>query len=420
MLPMNARAMTHPVEHTRPNPFAALMGFPMVVESHFQPIFGLAHRHTVGFEALLRVEQQSAHWGSTRQFLEHAQLENDSSAVDCACLDLHLAHFGQGGGSGSWLFLNVLPESFVDRALVQHLLPDMLSRYGLMADNLVLEVERMELDMLDAAHEAAMAWRDLGCLLAVSQFGRTNANLDSIWRLRPDIVKLDQSLVARAAQDGRALNMLRGLVSLLHDAGSLVVIEGIESHAQAMVAMQADCDFVQGFYFGMPQADIRVIGERSEVFDRLWNDYRQLDHDTSVAQREKLAPYIEAFRHIPTRMMMDGQTLAVAAGSFLDLPAAALCFVLDSEGRQIGEGLPGHSRRVGTTRLHRLQETAGASWIRRPYFRDAMHALGELQVSRPYLSASTGRACVTLSIAFESGGQCVVLCGDLDWEDAVG
>lgn len=390
----------------------------MSLSSHYQPIFGLAHRHIIGFEALLRGQRDEASLAPQPLFAEAKSL-GTADDLDQASFEQHLARFSAGSSAGNWLFVNVLPESFLNRHVLEWL-PVALSKSKLAPDSLVIEISAGEGHDLTMHRQTVKDLRALGCLVALDDFGAKECDVAVVWRLQPDIVKLAPTLLHEASKHPRQRTMLTGLVSLLHDAGALVVIEGVETEQQALIALESDCDFVQGFYFGTPQPDFALIREQSEVFDRLWDAYRQFDLDTTSAQRNRLAPYVEAFRQIPTRMMMNGHPLPTAADPFLSLPASALCFVLDEEGRQIGEGLPGCFSRESRTRLHRLQETAGASWVRRPYFRDAMHTLGELQVSRPYLSASTGRFCVTLSIAFETGGRCVVLCGDLDWDAAVG
>ena len=62
-----------------------------------------------------------------------------------------------------------------------------------------------------------------------------------------------------------------------------------------------------------------------------------------------------------------------------------------------------------------LERAGDARWARRPYFRRAMDQVGELQVTRPYLSLFGARLCITVSLAFWHQGELQVLCGDVDW-----
>jgi len=51
------------------------------------------------------------------------------------------------------------------------------------------------------------------------------------------------------------------------------------------------------------------------------------------------------------------------------------------------------------------------------YFRRAIQAPDQVQISRPYLSITGANMCVTLSIMLDSGTDPRVFCLDLDWSD---
>ncbi len=38
----------------------------------------------------------------------------------------------------------------------------------------------------------------MGCLLAIDDFGAGHSNFERVWNLKPDIVKLDRTLLVRA------------------------------------------------------------------------------------------------------------------------------------------------------------------------------------------------------------------------------
>ena len=59
----------------------------------------------------------------------------------------------------------------------------------------------------------------------------------------------------------------------------------------------------------------------------------------------EVSPYINAIGHAAS-LIESGIPLSHAASGFLDLPGAERCYLLDSEGRQIGENMinPQHRR----------------------------------------------------------------------------
>ncbi|WP_420797856.1 EAL domain-containing protein [Halorhodospira halochloris] len=60
------------------------------------------------------------------------------------------------------------------------------------------------------------------------------------------MVKLDRSLIQRAVEEHAEAQrrILNNPVALIHEAGSLVVLEGVETEHQALTALDADIDFV--------------------------------------------------------------------------------------------------------------------------------------------------------------------------------
>src|SRR6185503_8929831 len=109
-------------------------------------------------------------------------------------------------------------------------------------------------------------FEELGCVVAIDDFGAGHSNFERVWRIAPGIVKLDRVL-AQASQDPPMRRMLAHMVSMLHELGCFVVLEGIETEAQLLAAMEADVDFVQGYYLGEPRPGLGAAADRSTALD---------------------------------------------------------------------------------------------------------------------------------------------------------
>jgi EAL domain-containing protein (putative c-di-GMP-specific phosphodiesterase class I) len=81
-------------------------------------------------------------------------------------------------------------------------------------------------------------------------------------------------MITQAGNNARIRRMMPVMVSLLHEAGSMVLMEGIETASEALIAMDADADFVQGFFFARPQPMLPDTRADRVLFDRLWLDFR--------------------------------------------------------------------------------------------------------------------------------------------------
>jgi EAL domain-containing protein (putative c-di-GMP-specific phosphodiesterase class I) len=385
--------------------------------SHFQPIFSVAHSRVVGYEALMRASDAQGVavpplevFGRCRDFPATLLLDRLSRAV-------HVHNFQAMSRVPDWLFVNVHAEVFLHAVDHGDHFSDLLGAAGFPAHRVVTEV--LEQGVLDEVRlaEAVEFYRGQGFLIALDDFGAGHSNFDRIWNLQPDIVKLDRSMIAKAGANLRIRRMMPVMVSLLHEAGALVLMEGVETETEALIAMDADADFVQGYYFARPQAALAESGDSRALFDGLWRDFREVTLPEVSGQRQEIGPYRNAIGYAAS-LLESGIPLAQSAGGFLQLPGAERCFLLDGDGRQIGHNVlndrqPPHVDR----RYAPLLNAEGANWSRRYYFRRALDHPGKVQVTRPYLSITGANQCITVSIGIHLNGEMVVLCGDVNWRD---
>ena len=382
--------------------------------SHFQPIYGLSHQRPIGYEALLRSRAEDG-----TPFSPHAlfgSLPADGrSRLDRLSHRLHLRNYLGVADNRSWLFLNMTPEVFLLARKAQdgHFFANLLEELDFPPHRLVIEVlEEHVRD--DRDFESAVAYfRELGCLIALDDFGAGSSNFDRVWKIRPQIVKLDRSLIVQSANSRQIRRLLPQMVSLLHEAGAMVLVEGIETPEEACIALDADADFAQGYLFGRPAPEPCVSDATDALVEKLWATFEDNWRKDRKQHKEYLSPYINAIGYASV-LLSAGRPVAEACASFLELPLADFCYLLDREGRQIGVNewsaafCPDKDPRLAP-----LWDSRGARWARSPYFRRAIENFGRVQVTRPYLSVSSARLCITVSVSFKLGDTTCVICGDL-------
>lgn len=101
------------------------------------------------------------------------------------------------------------------------------------------------------------AYQACGYRIAIDDFGCRHSNFDRLWKVPPDIVKLDRALILQSANNPRARTILPKLIDILHDLGALVVCEGIETADQHALVVDAGTDLVQGFLYARPHPVLR-------------------------------------------------------------------------------------------------------------------------------------------------------------------
>ncbi len=393
------------------------------LSSHFQPIFSLSHARVVGHEALMRAQGPHGRPVSPQEVLGNCQTPDELAWCDSLSRIVHLSNFVIEPANPQWLFLNMHPQ--VHQRLIDFDGPDgnyverTLETLKVPGDRLVLEVVESEMTDLKAFEASTQVLRQLGCLIAIDDFGAGHSNFDRVWRLQPDIVKIDRSLVARAGLDGRARRVVTQMVSLLHECGAMVLMEGVETQAEALVSMEADADMVQGYYFGRPQAQMVAAGHAPQELLNLYARLGQFREGHRLHHRNQLAPYSHAIGNAGV-LLSAGHSPTDACRGFLELPQAELCYVLDADGYQVGAHVWPNG--LATPAAYGpLRDIQGACWARRPYFQRAIENPGKVQFTRPYRTLHGNHNCITVSYAYhavvDGETRLRVICGDMGWQE---
>ena len=383
----------------------------LVLNSHFQPIYSLAHRRTVGMEALLRASEKEVSLSPLEVYQRYIR-RDERVAMDLAVCAAHCQRFATAGHTQRWLFLNVDAMTLSDPDCAGQL-GQIIAESGIPPQLVVLEVLEQAIELDARLLEGVALLREQGCLLAIDDFGVGHSNIDRVCSLEPDFVKFDRHLLRSAVTQQRTRTLLSRLVRLMHEIGALVVVEGVESDSDVVVALDSGCDLVQGYYVARPAAvpdSDQLITPR---LDAKWDELMNRELLRRKLNRRQLELSRQAF--VQTAIaLMQGREFELAAMPMLQLPDVIRCFLLDQEGRQQGRNL--NARRNGNgdnLRFSPLEDTTGAVWSRRAYFQHAIDQPGVLYMSEPYLSMTDTRICVTLSMAIEIDEVQHVLCSDV-------
>lgn len=389
----------------------------LLLSSHFQPISSLAHKRPVGYEALLRAKDKQGCSVSPLAVFDMAKGEAENIFLDRLCRNLHVRNFAAMADKTSWLFLNINPMVTIKGKDYGSYFAELLERYDFPAYRIVIEILEKSIQEESLLASAVNYYKNLGCLVAIDDFGAGHSNFDRIWHLSPQIVKLDRSMITQAATNIAVRRVLPNLVSLIHESGSLSLIEGVETEEEALIAMDTGIDFVQGYYFGRPEKIIPDSSTSSIILPRLCDKFKRFRLQESKNYQRRLQGYIPAFIQ-SAQYIEAGEDAGTACMDLLFRPDITRCYLLNEEGKQLGSTqISALHNPLFDQRFKPLLEAKDANWSRRQYFQRAINNHGEVQISRPYLSITDANMCVTLSISIKRGQDRQVLCCDLDWRN---
>jgi diguanylate cyclase (GGDEF)-like protein len=215
----------------RPNPITPV----------FQPLVELATGRLIGFEALSRFECEPRR--APDAWFNQAARCGRGLALEMAAIQAALA--APGRPPGTYLSLNFSPSALASSKILS-ILPRNMS-------DIVVEVTEHELASEDGALEEGLAkMRARGARVAVDDAGAGYAGLNQVMRVKPDVIKLDRSLIEGVHADGAKSALVEFFVLFARRVGAGVCTEGIETLEELRTLINLGVTYGQGFLLGRP------------------------------------------------------------------------------------------------------------------------------------------------------------------------
>jgi EAL domain-containing protein (putative c-di-GMP-specific phosphodiesterase class I) len=234
----------------------------------FQPIVELAQPEAAPshYEALIRpLATDGLPPLGPQAFVNLAEMVGLSAELDLAVADASMAALARAGGEIR-VACNVSGLSLQDPAFRRQLLTLLESHAPELRERLLIEVtETVEIDNDAEAVTSREALRQHGVTVCIDDFGAGAAGLSYLRLLKPDLVKLDGRFMEAISggQRGESYNFAAALVELARATGAAVVVERIETEADADTARSFGARYGQGWLFGRPGALPGNLGPRA-------------------------------------------------------------------------------------------------------------------------------------------------------------
>src|SRR3984957_5496177 len=376
----------------------------LTLHSVFQPVLSITHQRIVGYEALLRAFDPVGLPVTPDVLFSGTRSASEARELDRIARCLHVANFMEQNVEVGWLFLNTRPQEFETGWPKPAFIDELSAHFGLAQERIVIEVLEQPADDESAVASMLAASQPRDFLIAIDDFGTGFSNFDRVWRFRPDIVKLDRSLVARAGKRQGDEPLLGPLLAMLHQSGTLVLAEGVETDDELMILMQADVDFVQGFWLGQPKGSVQAACARvPALIESMWSKFAAYEQAHAGHQRLGFEGFAESVLAAADTFKATGD-LRQAAQKIWHLPEARRVFITDGQGEQTQASVTAAAVPPPPLRLAPLYTDTHSNWSRRAYFKHALAAPGRVAMMGPHYSLADGQDCYTAAIAFERDG----------------
>ena len=227
------------------------------LELHYQPIRWLVGNQIVGVEALVRWRRPDGTLVQPGEFLPVAEETGLIRPIGRwvlheACRQLARWRSTLPQAAGLSMSVNVSARQLQDASLIEDV-ESALGETGLDAGSLILELtESAVVENFEGGSATLQKLRWMSVQLAMDDFGTGYSSLSSLSQLPLDILKIDQSFVARLDQDAESRAIVYAIISLAKALGVRVTAEGIETASQLSTLIELDCSHGQGFLLGRP------------------------------------------------------------------------------------------------------------------------------------------------------------------------
>ncbi len=209
----------------------------------FHAIIELGTGRVLGYEALTRFACEPARppdvW-----FHEAASVglgvELELAAVRAALRQL------PGLPDGAFMAVNVSPATVLSAGMAA-------AFDGVPVDRLVLElIESSPIESYDAIAVALGDLRQRGLRVAVDDLGSGFARLRHLFRLQPEVIKLDMALVKGVQHQPIRQALVSSVAAYAERSGAIVVAEGIEEDEELLALELLGVQAGQGWLFAKP------------------------------------------------------------------------------------------------------------------------------------------------------------------------
>jgi len=226
-------------------------------EVYYQPIVHLPEESVAGFEALLRWRHPDRGLLLPEEFIGHAEetgliVSLGRFALERAARDLSEWQRYFPLDPALSVNVNVSRRQFRDGQFVSQV-RSALEQNEVQAGTLKLEITESAVAAGVDATPVIADLRATGVGIVIDDFGTGLSTLGQLKDIAFDSIKIDKSFLA-PAESGEANGsvILGSIVSLAKDLQRDVVIEGVETDADAARIKATGCQFAQGFYYSVP------------------------------------------------------------------------------------------------------------------------------------------------------------------------
>ena len=226
---------------------------------HFQPIFNTKSLEVYGYEGLIRGMDATGRMISPGLLFEQAKKCNLMFQLDKLARQT-VIEVAASLKLEKNLFVNFVPTSIYQPALCLATTKETVERNNFDASKIIFEVVEFEkIEDHDHLNSILNYYKSFGYRTALDDVGMGYATLDNLLKFRPDLIKIDKSIVENIHRSKTKQKRLQKYIETAQQYHMKILVEGIETKGEADFVESLEIDYVQGYYYGKPAPNL-VVG----------------------------------------------------------------------------------------------------------------------------------------------------------------
>lgn len=214
----------------------------------FQPIYNLKTDKIEKYESLIRIQTPNENYLRPADFLDIAKksklyLELSQSMIKSSFERLEKTNIP--------ITINLTMEDISDKKVSSFI----LRRLNTMGKGEFITFEIVESEQIDSHIKVSnfiKKVKNLGCKVAIDDFGSGYSNFDQILKLDVDFLKIDGSLIKNIDTDKDSEIMTKSIISFAKEMGIQTIAEFVGTQSVFDKVKLLGVDYAQGYHIGRP------------------------------------------------------------------------------------------------------------------------------------------------------------------------
>lgn len=220
---------------------------------HIQGIHSVQNRNNILYhECLARMSGLKGELYQASEFVPALEVLGETSVLDLHMIGLVLD--GLEADEKTILGCNISAETISTEKDWQLIL-DQIERRKHLSQRLVLEViETRPFSLLGTLSDRLEEAQELGCRIAIDDFGAGYLPPIQLYSLKPDIIKMDAGFIWNTRKHDNWLKSVNYLVQFATSFAPIVIAEGIETEFDLIRAEKVGFTHAQGWHLSKPSS----------------------------------------------------------------------------------------------------------------------------------------------------------------------